>query len=123
MRYTTSLGEGLVAEIKRDKDTDTLDVFIMRQREVVAQFGASEHQTSSQHTLSGEHGDRTLTVDVKDGKLVTHTLSNADDQIHLMILDRDGDFFPDERWTIDKTAQSRTQEKITHEFAPVEDKK
>src|SRR3974377_1835256 len=121
--YTTSLGGGLIAEIKRHKNTDTLDIFIMRQREIIAQFGASDHQTSSQHTLNVEHGDRTLTVDVKDGKLVTHTFSYDDGQIFQMILDRDGDSYPDERWTFDKTTQKRTREKITHDFTPIEDKK
>src|SRR5262245_17594384 len=121
VKYLAPLAGGLVAEVKTDKQTGTIDVFIMRDHEVVAQFGAGEHGSMSQHTLSPEGGPRWITIDVIDGKLKTHTLAYDHDQIHQVILDRDGDFFPDQRWTSSGT-NSMIREAITHSFAPPSDK-
>jgi hypothetical protein len=121
--YTTPLGGGLVAEVKRDKKTDTIDVYIMRDREVVAQFGASERGSTSQHTLNPEGGARWITIDVIDGKLKTHTLAYRHDNVEDLILDRDGDFFPDQRWSTDLSTQAVTRETITHSYAPTQKEK
>ena len=73
----------------------------------------------SQHTLNPEGGARWITIDVIDGKLKTHTLAHRHDDVEDLILDRDGDFFPDERWSTDLSTHVVTREAITHSYAPI----